>query len=249
VGSSQTIAWPNTVLNTIAAESLDYMATELEKVAGKTPTPARLQAAVLSVLKKVIRQHKRVIFGGDNYSAEWHDEAEERGLPHFRDSVEAFAVLRQKKIADLFRKYGVLSKAELDSRTHIAYEKYIKQIDIEAQTMISMARTMILPAALQHQAKVAQAVSVTEAAGVKCLDTHQALGEFVNLVSRFREALGRLEKAVAHEEGDPIKHAQWIKDKVKPAMADLRTLADMIELHVESSLWPMPTYREMLFLK
>ncbi|HWN81545.1 MAG TPA: hypothetical protein VNM87_05590, partial [Candidatus Udaeobacter sp.] len=118
VGSSQTIAWPNTVLNTIAAESLDYMATELEKVAGKTPTPARLQAAVLSVLKKVIRQHKRVIFGGDNYSAEWHDEAEERGLPHFRDSVEAFAVLRQKKIADLFRKYGVLSKAELDSRTH-----------------------------------------------------------------------------------------------------------------------------------
>ena len=249
VGSSQTIAWPNTVLNTIAAESLDYMATELEKVAGKTPTPARLQAAVLSVLKKVIRHHKRVIFGGDNYSAEWHDEAEERGLPHFRDSVEAFAVLRQKKIADLFRKYGVLSKAELDSRTHIAYEKYIKQIDIEAQTMISMARTMILPAALQHQAKVAQAVSVTEAAGVKCLDTHQALGEFVNLVSRFREALGRLEKAVAHEEGDPIKHAQWIKDKVKPAMADLRTLADMIELHVESSLWPMPTYREMLFLK
>jgi glutamine synthetase len=147
VGSSQTIAWPNTVLNTIAAESLDYMATELEKVAGKTPTPARLQAAVLSVLKKVIRQHKRVIFGGDNYSAEWHDEAEARGLPHFRDSVEAFAVLRQKKIADLFKKYGVLSKAELDSRTHIAYEKYIKQIDIEAQTMISMARTMILPAA------------------------------------------------------------------------------------------------------
>ncbi len=191
VGSSQTIAWPNTVLNTIAAESLDYMATELEKVAGKTPTPARLQAAVLSVLKKVIRQHKRVIFGGDNYSAEWHDEAEERGLPHFRDSVEAFAVLRQKKIADLFKKYGVLSKAELDSRTHIAYEKYIKQIDIEAQTMISMARTMILPAALQHQAKVAQAVSVTEAAGVKCVDTHQALGEFVNLVSRFREALSQ----------------------------------------------------------
>ena len=137
MGSSQTIAWPNTVLNTIAAESLDYMATELEKVAGKTPTPARLQAAVLSVLKKVIRQHKRVIFGGDNYSAEWHDEAEQRGLPHFRDSVEAFAVLRQKKIADLFKKYGVLSKAELDSRTHIAYEKYIKQIDIEAQTMIT----------------------------------------------------------------------------------------------------------------
>ena len=115
--------------------------------------------------------------------------------------------------------------------------------------MIAMARTMILPAALQHQAKVAEAVSSTEAAGVKCADTLQALGEFVNLVSRFREALSRLEKVAGHQDDDPIKHAQWIKDKVKPAMAELRTVADTIEFHVESSLWPMPTYREMLFLK
>jgi glutamine synthetase len=249
VGSSQTIAWPNTVLNTIAAESLDFMATELEKAAGPKPSPSKLQAAVLSVLKKVIKQHKRVIFGGDNYSEEWHEEAERRGLPHLRDSVEAFAVMKQKKNADLFRKYAVLNKAELDSRVHIAYEKYVKQLDIEAQTMISMARQMILPAALQHQAEVAHAVSTTEAAGVKCADTHQALGEFVNLVSRFREALGRLEKVAGHHDADATKHAQWIKDKVKPAMAELRALADTMETHVESSLWPMPVYREMLFLK
>jgi glutamine synthetase len=249
VGSSQTIAWPNTVLNTIAAESLDYMATEIERAAGKKATPAKLQSAVLSVLKKVIKQHKRVIFGGDNYSDKWHEEAEKRGLPHMRDSVEAFAVMRQKKIGDLFKKYAVLNKAELDSRTHIAYEKYVKQLDIEAQTMISMARTMILPAALEHQANVAEAVSATEAAGVKCLDTLQALGEFVNLVSRFREALTRLEKAASHHDDDSVKHAQWIKDKVKPAMADLRAVGDTIETHVEAALWPMPSYREMLFLK
>ena len=92
-------------------------------------------------------------------------------------------------------------------------------------------------------------MATTEAAGVKCADTRPALGEFVNLVSRFQEALGRLEKVTGHHDDDPVKHAQWIKEKVKPAMADLRALADTMETHVESSLWPMPMYREMLFLK
>jgi len=249
VGSSQSVAWPNTVLNTIVAESLDQFATELERAVGKSPTPARVQAAAMKLLKKIVKQHKRVIFAGDGYSLEWHAEAERRGLPHLRDSVDAFGALRARRNVDLFKKYGVLSKTEFDSRVLIGYEKYVKQLTIEGEAMLAIGRTQILPAALQHQARVAAAVSATEAAGVKCNDTLQALGEFVNLVSRFREALAALEKAVGHHDEDPIRHATWIRDKVKPAMDHLRTYADSIEMLVAADLWPLPTYRELLFLK
>ena len=118
-----------------------------------------------------------MIFDGDNYSEEWHAEAERRGLPNLKDSVEAFAVLRAKKNVELFKKYGVLTQAELDSRTHIAIEKYIKQIGIEAETMVSMARNHILPAALQHQQRMAEAIAATKAAGVDCADHTDALRE------------------------------------------------------------------------
>jgi glutamine synthetase len=249
VGSSQSVAWPNTVLNTIVAESLDQFATELERAVGKSPTPARVQAAAMKLLKRVVKQHKRVIFAGDGYSLEWHAEAERRGLPHLRDSVDAFGALRARRNVDLFKKYGVLSKTEFDSRVLIGYEKYVKQLTIEGDTMLAIGRTQILPAALLHQARVAAAVSTTEAAGVKCNDTLQALGEFVNLISRFREALAALEKAVAHHDEDPVRHATWIRDKVKPAMDHLRTYADSIEMLVSADLWPLPTYRELLFLK
>ncbi len=249
VGSSATIAWPNTVLNTIAAESLDYVATELERAVGKNPTEARTQAAAMALLKKIVKQHKRVIFGGDGYSKEWHQEAAKRGLPHLRDSVDALATLRSKKNTDLFKKYSVLSKSELDSRTFVAYEKYNKQLTIEAETMVTMSRTQVLPAALRHQALMAEAVSRTEAAGVKCNDTSAALGEFVNLVSRFQEAIVALEKVNAHQEEDMVKHATWMRDRVRPAMAQVRIYADTLETHVAAELWPMPTYRELLFLK
>jgi glutamine synthetase len=249
VGSSASIAWPNTVLNTITAESLDYVATELERAIGGKPTPAKLQAAVLSVLKKAIKQHKRVIFDGDNYSSDWHEEAERRGLPHLRDSVDAFPVLRARKNADLFKKYGVLTKAELDSRTHIVLEKYVKQLGIEAEMMISIARTQILPAALEHQALIADAVAATNAAGVKTPDGLAALEEFVGLVSRLRTATVALEQAVAHHDEDPGRHAAHIKSAVKPAMAELRSVVDTLEGHVAGDIWPLPTYRDLLFLK
>jgi len=249
VGSSQTIAWPNTILNTIAAESLDYMATELERALGSNRTPARVQSAAMALLKKVVKQHKRVIFDGDNYSQEWHKEAARRGLPHLRDSVEALATLRSKTNADLFKKYGVLSRSELDSRALVAYEKYNKQLTIEAETMITMGRTQILPAALRHQAVIAEAVSRTEASGVKCNDTVAALGEFVNLVARFQESLVGLEKVAGHHDDDLAKHAMWMRDRVRPAMAQVRTYADTLETHVAADLWPLPTYRDLLFLK
>ncbi len=249
VGSSASIAWPNTVLNTIVAESLDYTATELEKAVGRNSSPARLQAASLGLLQKILKQHKRVIFHGDNYSPEWHKEAARRGLPVLQDSVDAFPILFDKKNVELFRKYGVLSKVELDSRTHIAVEKFVKQLVIEAETMIGMARTQILPAALKHQTMLAGAVVATEAAGAKPTDAKAILDEFLALVGRFRKALTALEKVASHHDDDPMKHAAQIKLKVRPAMAELRSVVDQLELAVAADMWPLPTYREMLVLK
>ena len=249
VGSSQSIAWPNTVLNTIVAESLDLIATEIEKSAGKAPTPERLQRAVLGVLQRIIRQHKRVIFDGDNYSPEWHEEAERRGLPMLRNSVEALPVLKQKKNVDLFKKYGVMNKVEMESRLHIGLERYVKQITIEAEMMGHIARTQILPAALRHQALLAEAVAKTQAAGVPATEQKAALERFVGYANRLREAIGALEEATAHEDAEPMVHARYIEKAVLPAMVEVRAAADHLETVVTAEFWPLPTYRELLFLK
>jgi len=249
VGSTASVAWPTTVFNVIAAESLDVITTELERAAGTNPTPAKLQSAVLGVLKKVVKEHKRVVFDGDGYSPEWHKEAERRGLPHLRDSVDAFPVLKAKKTVDLFKKYGIFTKAEVESRYHIAVEKYVKQLGIEAEMMIAMTKTMILPAALRQQTLIAETVNASESAGVDCEDTVAALDAFVRMVRAMRTALAALEKTVDHEDADPLRHATHIRSKVRPAMATLRTAVDAIENEVAADLWPMPTYRELLFLK
>jgi glutamine synthetase len=249
VGSSQSIAWPNTVLNTIVAESLDFIATEIEKSAGKAPTPERLQRAVLGVLQRIIRQHKRVIFDGDNYSPEWHEEAERRGLPMLRNSVEALPVLKQKKNVDLFKKYGVMNKVEVESRLHIGLERYVKQITIEAEMMGHIARTQILPAALRHQALLAEAVAKTQAAGVPAAEQKAALERFVGYANRLREAIGALEEATEHEDAEAMAHARHIEKSVLPAMVEVRAAADHLETVVTAEFWPLPTYRELLFLK
>jgi glutamine synthetase len=249
VGSSASIAWPNTVLNTIVAESLDYIAGELEKAAGNKPSPAKLQEAVMKVLKKEIKEHKRVIFDGDNYSSDWHKEAAKRGLPIMSDSVSAFPVLKSKKTADLFKAYGVLNKAEVESRYHIAVEKYVKQMGIEADVAVNMAKTLVLPAALQQQELLASSLAALEAAGVKAPDQKKSVEEFVGLVSALKKATARLEKANAGHSDDPYKHAQHIAKDVKPAMDDLREVVDTLETQVSAEFWPLPTYSEMLFLK
>ena len=249
VGSSQSIAWPATVLNTIVAESLDWVASELEQAAGKRPSSARQQEAVIGVLKKVLKNHKRVIFDGDGYSEKWHKEAEKRGLPTLKDSVAAFPVLKAAKTVALFQKYDVLSRPEVESRWHIAVEKYVKQLTIEAETMVALARSMIVPAALQHQALMAEAVGATLAADVACDEEHAALEAFVRQVASLRAAIGKLEKTLVHDGVDPVEHATHMARKVRPAMDGLRAVADQLEANVASDLWPLPTYRELLFLK
>jgi glutamine synthetase len=237
------------VLNTIVAESLDYIATELERGLGARPTPAKRQQVTLALLKKLIREHKRVLFDGDNYSEEWHQEADRRGLPNLRDSVAAFTVMRARKNIDIFRKYNVLSKAEIESRTHIAVEKYVKQVGIEAETLAGIARNLVLPAALRHQTVLAQAVSATKAAGVGAADSQQALQEFVEEVATLRRLTAALEKVAAQHDADPFAHAEHIARTVRPAMAELRGVIDQLETQVAADLWPLPTYRDLLFLK
>ncbi|MBX3387685.1 MAG: glutamine synthetase III [Phycisphaeraceae bacterium] len=249
VGSSLTSAWPNTVINTIVAESLDHVATQLERAAGKNPSPQKLQQAVKSVLQKIVKQHKRVIFNGDGYSAEWHAEAKRRGLPNLRDTVEALPVLKQKSTADLFRKYRVLSKSEVESRAHIFFEKFVKQVSIEAEIMVSIARTMLLPAALEHQSRMGEAIGAALAADVDCDDQRAELEKFVRLIGRFRTAINTLETLNDQHVDDPEKHARHIKAKVRPAMDALRELADQLEEQVSADLWPIPSYRELLFIK
>jgi glutamine synthetase len=250
VGSSQSIAWPNVILNTVVAESLDYIADELESAVGKTPTEEKLKNAVAKLLQKIVKDHKRVVFNGDGYDIAWHKEAEKRGLPNFKDSVSAFAALKSKKAADLFKKYKVLSKVELESRYHIYVEQYIKVVSIEARTAVNMAKTLILPAALRHQTELAETVAATQAADIDCAPVRDELEDFAELTGKFKDAIAAVEKSFAHHtHKDEHAHAAQLRDEVLPRMADLRELGDELENRVANDLWPLPTYREMLFVR
>lgn len=166
-----------------------------------------------------------------------------------RSSADAFPVLRAKKTIDLFKRYDVLKKTEVESRAHIAVEKYVKQLGIEAETMVGMARSMFLPAALQHQTILADAVAAGDAAGVDVSDQRTALQEYVQLIARLRTATAALDRALQHPASEPFAHARQIEDEVRPAMAELRSIVDSLEQQVASDLWPLPSYRELLFLK
>ena len=245
VGSSMNPAGPNTVLNTIVAESLDYVATELEKAlkSGKT-----LNAAIQDLLPRIIKECRHVIFNGDNYTEAWHKEALKRGLPNLKDTVDCLPLITEKKTVELFTKYKVYSQRELESRSIIFAEGYTKVISIEANTMLNMAKTLILPAVIRYQTELASAVATGKAAGIKSPAT-EMLTTLVDLTVDFQEKLAALDKAAGHHaEGEPYDHAKYARDKVLPAMVELRKAGDKLEVIVADDIWPLPTYREMLFL-
>jgi glutamine synthetase len=247
VGSFFSIGGPNTVLNTIVAESLDVIATQLEAA---TKGGKDLNKAIQDLLPGVLKEHKKVVFNGDNYSEEWHKEAEKRGLPNLKSSVEAFPVLIRKDSVELFGKYKVLSERELQSRYFIFAEKYVKEVTIEADMMVMMAKTMILPAALRYQAEVAGAVNATKAAGVDNGAQVEHLKDLTGVLAKFQAATKALcDAAHHHPDGDAYAHAKYVKESVIPKMAELRTFGDKLETMVADDLWPLPTYREMLFIK
>jgi glutamine synthetase len=247
VGGSQSIAGPNTVLNTIVAESLDFIATRLEAAVqgGKG-----LNAAIQDLLPGLIKESKKVLFNGDNYTDEWHKEAEKRGLPNIRNSVDSLPVVIRKDSIELFKKYRVYSEGELKSRFNILAEGYVKTVAIEAKLTRFMGQTQILPACLRYQAEVATAVNATKAAGVDNSAQAGLLKTLTNGINDLQGALADLDGSLAHHaEGELIDHARYSRDKVIPAMNSVRAAADKLEGVVADDLWPIPTYREMLFIK
>ena len=248
VGSSQSIAGPNVVLNTIVAESLDEIATELEKsvAAGKD-----LNAEVQALLPKLIAEAKPVIFNGDGYSAEWHAEAARRGLPNRKSTLDSLPDLISPKSVALFGKYGVLSERELHSRHEIHLENYKKTITIEAQLTIQIAQRMIIPAAIRYQSEVAGSLAALKAAGVSVPKAQSdLLGELCSTLADIQTRTATLVKAAEdHHGGDSLSHAKHAHEAIIPAMDAVREAGDKLEAIVADDLWPLPTYQEMLFIK
>jgi len=248
VSSGQSIAGPNTALNTMVAESLDYIATKLEAdVKGGKDFNKSLQA----VLSDIVKQHKRIIFNGDNYTEAWHAEAEKRGLPNFRSTVDCLPYFISKEVVDLFSKYKVLSEREIHSRYEIFLENYKKTINIEAQLTASIAKTQILPAAIRYQGEVAHSLAAVKAAGGNNVAEQEAmLKEISGTISELQKKIAALVHAFEHTaSGSALDHAKYSKETIIPAMLAVRGLADKLETIVADDLWPLPTYREMLFIK
>jgi glutamine synthetase len=246
VSSNQSIGYPNIALNIAVTESLDYISTELEKAikGGK-----KLEAAVVELLPKLIKENKQIIFNGNNYSAEWEKEAGKRGLLNLKNTVDALPQLVSKEAVALFEKYKVLGGREVHARYEIMVETYNKTVNVEGQLMVLMANRYILPAALEYQKQVAQSVSSVKAAGGKSVEGKKLLERLTKLVDQLKQRSDKLAKALEHEGGDAVKHAKHFRDVVIPAMTALRETGDAIEVEMPHETWPLATYREMLFIK
>ena len=234
VGSSQTCAWPMTVLNTIMAESLDEVATRLEKVAG---TPA-FKEEVQKLIAEMITAHSRIIFNGNGYSEEWVEEAARRGLPNIKSTPEALEVLSRPDTLELMQKYGVLSNAELLARKEIQIENYEKLIDIEAKTCLNMLQTIYMPAVAEQMTQICNTVAAIQASGISAglkaaTGKAEAVGSLYDLMP---DRIEDLTAAIA--EGNPAH--------MRSAMVAAREVVDKLETMVDADLWPVPTYAEML---
>jgi glutamine synthetase len=236
LGSSMSLSLPNTVLNTIVAEAIDDLAEELENSLRDGPV---LEIALPPILQRSYANNKQIIFGGDNYSEEWHSEADRRGLLNLRATPDALPYLISDDTTSLFSNYGVLSERELESRHEVFLEQYVTKLNIESETAASIARTMLLPAAARHLTMLLEA-QLTELAG-----------EASDLIAEFAEAIKALESAnlAENQPEDLAKHAEFMRDTVIPAMASVREAADKLEKIVADDLWPLPKYSEILFIK
>nr|MBA3295443.1 glutamine synthetase type III [Acidobacteriota bacterium] len=247
VSSNQSIAFPNVVLNLAVTDSLDYCATELEKglKEGK-----KLQAAVKSLLTKLIKENKRIIFNGNGYSDDWQKEAAKRGLLNHRTSVDAYGEALKPEVIKAFEKYGVLNEREVHARYEVAVEQYNKTVNVEGQLMVLMANRYILPAGYVYQKQLAETVAAVKAAGATARESRRALDQICGLTDACKTSVDRLQELLDHEvSGDAEKHARYFRDKVIPAMDALREAADSLECMVPHDMWSLPTYREMLFIK
>ncbi len=244
VGSSQSTADANFVLNTIVADALAEIAEELESASD-------VHRKAQEMLCRIAREHERVIFNGDNYSSEWVREAESRGLPNTTNAVDALDAYAEESAIELFSRHGVMNRQELLARHEIRLERYCKEINIEALTALHMARRQILPAVLRYSGSLAGASAQVRSAGVDSVAHSKALDNVCRLTASLEEGIEKLENALkkAGTAKTTAKQAAAYRDIVLPAMNNVRKCADELESIVDASVWPMPTYAEMLFLK
>ena len=237
LGSSMSLSLPNTVLNTIVAEAVDYLSEELEDA---MEGGASLEEALRPVIQRSYAANKQIVFGGDNYSEEWHAEAEKRGLLNLRATPDALPYLITDDTKTVFSNYGVLSERELESRYEVSLEQYVTKINIESETASTIARTMLLPAAVRYLALLRES-------GVSSLatETQEMVNEFIDAIN----ALEDVNLDENHPDGDLLEEAKYMRDTVLSAMGAVRTNADKLEKVVADDLWPLPKYSEILFIK
>jgi glutamine synthetase len=243
-GSQQTVAGPMVTINTIMAEALDHIATELETaVAAGTD----FNVAVQKLLEEIITDHGAIVFNGDGYSDDWQVEAAARGLPNLRTTLDALPELVSESAMELFSTYGVFSEREMHSRYEIGLEHYTLSVGVEARLTLEVGTTSVLPAAVRHQTEVALNLGALRAAGVEPDAT--ALKELTAPVTELRSALATLRSALEERGGSTaMEDACHARDALLPAMAAVRAAADVLEGVVADDLWPLPTYQEMLYI-
>ncbi|XGV97988.1 MAG: glutamine synthetase III [Leptolyngbya sp. BL-A-14] len=246
VGSSQSVSGPLIALNTMLADSLDWLGNRLESELAKG---LELNTAILTVLKEVMETHGAVVFGGNGYSEEWHKMAvEERGLANLRTTADALPTLKEAYIEDLFAKTGVLTPVELASRFEVYAEQYILSIEVEAKLVVNIAKTIIYPAALEYLAKLSSTIASLAGLGVD-LDKESAK-KIADLTNAMVSATSKLSTALAkHDFATTEDKMHYCAETLRPLMDEVRSYADALEGEVADSFWPLPTYQEMLFIK
>ncbi|MBE9039645.1 glutamine synthetase III [Oscillatoriales cyanobacterium LEGE 11467] len=246
VGSHQSVSGPLIVLNTMLADSLDWIGNRLES---ELSNGVELNGAIVTVLKEVMEEHGAVIFGGNGYSEEWHKMAvEERGLANLPTTADALPCLKEEYIEDLFKKTGVLTPVELESRFEVYAEQYILSIEVEAKLVVSMAKTLIYPAAVEYLSTLSSTIASLTDLGID-LDKESAK-KVADLTNSMLAAIGKLSAAIEkHDFASTREHMEYCAQTIRPLMDESREYVDALEGEIADCFWPLPTYQEMLFVK
>jgi glutamine synthetase len=243
VGSGQSVAGPLVVLNTILADSIQWIADQLEQ---RLQSGLPLEEAAFAVLQRTMEENGAVVFGGDGYSAEWHQIAvEQRGLENLRTSADALPVLQRPEIRALFERTGVLSAVELESRFEVYAEQYNLAIDVEARLVLRIARTQIYPAVMASLEQLAGSIAVQESLGL--VVDRSLLEQMAALTQQLLSACEGLQEALEATPADAHQHLRHCADVLLPLMSGVRGAVDALEMLVDDEQWPLPTYQEMLF--
>jgi glutamine synthetase len=246
VGSGQSVSGPLVAMNTILADSLTWIGDQLE---GKLAAGESLNNAALAVLKEIMDKHSNVVFGGNGYAEAWHKMAvEERGLLNLRTTADALPILKADYIEELFTRVGVLTPVELESRFDVYAEQYILAIEVEAKLVISMAKTIIYPAAVRYLSELSTAIANAKSIGIEM--DHETALKVSSLTQSLLDGVSKLTSAMTkHDFASVEEHMQYSSQTLRPLMDKVREYADGLEGEVADDFWPLPTYQEMLFVK